>query len=191
MKKTLILIIISLSYTSVFSQNFSLKGGISLSNIKYSGDDPNVIVDAAVRTGVMFGAVTQFGEDNIKYSTELLFNQKGNKEDIHLNYLDLAFKGNFFFNDEISLNVGPSLSYFLLGEYNDGQSWKKFNDEMLDDVNSLTYNACFGLSYKINDLLILDYSYVLMLNSILKDTDDVPDLRSSSSIISVSYMFDY
>ncbi|MDG2139200.1 MAG: outer membrane beta-barrel protein [Flavobacteriales bacterium] len=194
MKKISILILVFLINTNIYSQNFSLKSGLSISNVSTEATIP----DSDPRMGVMFGAVTQYGEDNIRYSGELLFNQRGDKENIHFNYLDLAIKGSFFFNDEISLNIGPSFSYLLDGEYNESitseESWVKFNDDDYENsINRLNYNACFGLSYKINDLLSIEYSYNIMLASITKEIDDGPsdELTSSSSIISISYCFNY
>lgn len=193
MKKFVFILIFYFINTSIYSQSFSLKSGLSLSNISASQAD----FDEDLRLGMIFGAVTQFGDDNIKYSAELLFNQRGNKNDLHFNYLDFGFKGNFFFNDEISINVGPSLSYLFSGEFNENltgnQSWAKFDNDYLDDLNRLNYNACLGLLYKINDLLSIEYSYNIMINSIYKELENSSssDLKSSSSIISVSYCFNY
>ena len=98
-------------------------------------------------------------------------------------------KGNFYFNDEICLNIGPSIGYLLSGLIDSGttqgslekiDNWDEFN-------NRLDFSACFGISYKINDLLTAGYSYKTGMSSILSDTD----LKTNSSNLTIAYIFDY
>ena len=64
MKKFVFILIFYFINSSVYSQSFSLKSGLSLSNISASQAD----FDEDLRVGMIFGAVTQFGDDNIKYN---------------------------------------------------------------------------------------------------------------------------
>ena len=99
-------------------------------------------------------------------------------------------KGNFYFNDEISLNIGPSLSYLVSGKVETSNGNTQIKDDDWDLYNRIDYSSCFGLSYKINDLLNVDFSYSIGFGSIT-NSDYLIDLYSSSSILSVSYIFDY
>ena len=114
-----------------------------------------------------------------------MFNQKGSKEQIHLNTLNLALNTNFYFNDEISLNIGPSIGYLLSGQNKNSENWMIIDD--WTSWNRLEYSGNFGLSYKLNDLLTLEYMYVLGLSSYLSEGN----LKNFSSNIRVSYIFNY
>tara|TARA_Y100000766_G_scaffold151189_1_gene129919 strand:- start:570 stop:1118 length:549 start_codon:yes stop_codon:yes gene_type:complete len=182
MKKSIVFFLITFFCLNASSQNFALKSGLSISNLSSS----EVNIESDPRIGIIFGFVSQTGEENIKYSYGLLFNQKGSNQ-LKFNAIDLQAKANFFFNDEISLNIGPSISYLVSGEYENTNGTFQKIDDWEGYNNRIDYNACFGLSYKINDLLNVDFSYYMGITSILSESD----LKTSSSIISVSYLFDY
>jgi len=193
MKKYTLLALLLSTNIAASAQNFGLKTGLSVANLTTTESDINLDNDA--RIGVFFGVVSEFGEDNIRFSTELIFNQKGNKNNIHFNCIDLALKGNFYFNDEICLNIGPSIGYLISGEFDGSNtegaiSWEKIPDDTWSETNNrLDYSACFGISYKMNDLLNIGFSYNVGLSSIFKD--DYADLKTNSSNLSVSYLFNY
>ena len=169
---------------------FALKSGCSISNIIFSSKD--VDIDKASRAGFMFGISKQFGRDKIRSSGELLFNQRGNKENIHFNYLDLGIKANFLIFNKIALNIGPSFSYLLNGEWNedpsdgtDGGVWVKLDKEDMQDFNLFGYSASAGLSYEISKSLGFGYSYNLMLNPVVNENteNNISKMSSASSTI--------
>ena len=188
MKKNILIFLILFISSNTFAQNFALKSGISLSNLT-TYDEPLEGLENDTRTGFVFGFISEIGENNIKYSYGILFNQKGS-EQLKFNAVDFQLKGNFYFNDEISLNIGPSLSYLVSGKIETLNGNTQIKDDDWDLYNRIDYSSCFGLSYKINDLLNVDFSYSIGFGSIT-NSDYLIDLYSSSSILSVSYIFDY
>jgi len=185
MKKFILLSLVCLTSLTISAQNFGLISGVSVANL--SSTESNSTIDDDPRIGVFLGVVSEFGDENIKLSTELIFNQKGNDSQINFNSIDLGLKGNFYFNDEICLNIGPSIGYLLSGLADSGVSGLEKIDNWDDFNNRLDFSACFGISYKINDLLTAGYSYKTGMSSILSDTD----LKTNSSNISIAYIFEY
>ena len=182
MKKHILIFLLIIFCTDIYSQNFSLKTGISSSNLTSLDINQN----NNSRIGLVFGFVSETGEENIRYSYGLLFNQKGDNS-VKYNIIDLHIKGNFYFNDEISLNIGPSFGYIIsgqvenqIGDFQKIENWEEYN-------NRLDFNACLGMSYKINDLLTIEVSHQFGLVSVLNNSD----LKTSLSVLSVSYSFDY
>ena len=72
--KNIILLFLSLLTLNLSAQTFGLKGGVALTN--FSGSDVN---DAEFRTGFYLGTFLKVGEENIKWSPELIFHQKGSE----------------------------------------------------------------------------------------------------------------
>ena len=66
--KNIILLSLSLLTLNLSAQTFGLKGGMALTN--FSGD---LTFDA--RTGIYLGAFLKMGENNIKWSPEIIFHQ--------------------------------------------------------------------------------------------------------------------
>lgn len=186
MKKIFLLLVIISSYNYLPAQTFGLKTGVTLSN--FSG--VNNLNDPQSKSGILFGFTSEFGEESIKFNPELIFNQKGSKNDIQLNSIDLNLKGKFYFNDEISFNFGPSVGYIINGKSNSSnanglEEWNLIED--WQSWNRIDFATAFGFSYKLNDLLSFEYSYSLGISSLLKDEN----LKNSSSNLSVNYIFQY
>ena len=186
MKRFLLLTIILFSANYISAQTFGLKTGLTLSN--FSG--VNNLNNPESKAGIIFGITSEYGEESIKFNPELIFNQKGSKNDIQLNSIDLNLKGKFYFNDEISFNFGPSVGYIINGKSNspDDNGLEQWNIiEEWQSWNRIDYSVAFGFSYKLNDLLSFEYSYALGISSLLKDEN----LKNSSSNLSVNYIFQY
>ena len=113
MKKTIFFTLAIFLSMGLSAQSFGLKGGISHASVL--GGDVTGDVDAV--TGVVFGMFTQSGDDAIRYTTELNFIRKGFgssgsgsydysvSQEFLMNYLDLAFMGNFHITDEFYLLI--------------------------------------------------------------------------------------
>ena len=181
MKKIIIISLLLFINFSMSSQNIGLKTGLSISNFNKINDFDNT----SSRIGISFGVISEYGQSNIRFSPEIMFNQKGSKEQIHLSTLNLALNTNFYFNDEISLNIGPSIGYLLSGQNKNSENWMIIDD--WTSWNRLEYSGNFGLSYKLNDLLTLEYMYVLGLSSY----KSASNLKNFSSNLRVSYIFNY
>ncbi|MBC8300472.1 MAG: outer membrane beta-barrel protein [Pelagibacterales bacterium] len=184
MKKYIIIIIVFLAFSlNTYAQSFGLKGGVAVTN--FIGSDANDL-DAESRTGFFLGAFTKLGEGNIEWMPEVLFHQKGAKEDggngsLVGNYIDIGANGLFHINDELALAIGPYLGYAVSGTL-DGESITDW-----DGTNRVEFGSNLGAIYNINDLLHLDVRYGMAFTDMLDDVS----IRNSSFQIGVGYVFGY
>jgi hypothetical protein len=184
MKKYIIIIIVFLAFSlNTYAQSFGLKGGVAVTN--FIGSDANDL-DAESRTGFFLGAFTKLGEGNIEWMPEVLFHQKGAKEDggngsLVGNYIDIGVNGLFHINDELALAIGPYLGYAVSGTL-DGESITDW-----DGTNRVEFGSNLGAIYNINDLLHLDVRYGMAFTDMLDDVS----IRNSSFQIGVGYVFGY
>ena len=183
MKKHIIIIVSFLFVSNISAQSFGLKGGIAITNFIGSDSD---LLNAESRSGIFLGAFVKVGEGNIEYMPEIIFNQKGAKEDggdgsILMNYLDLGVSGLFHINDELVLVLGPYLGYLASGTV-DGESITDW-----DQTNRIEFGSNLGAIYNINDLLHLDLRYGIGFT----DVFDEISMRNSSIQLGVGYIFGY
>lgn len=198
MKKTIFFVLAIFLSIGISAQSFGLKGGMSHASVL--GGDVTGDVDAV--TGVLFGVFTQYGDDAIKYTTELNFIRKGfgsstsgsyyyysSSTEFLFNYLDLAFMGNFHITDEFAINAGPYLGYALSGKLKQtigGQSQSASIDDW-DGYNRFEVGGAVGVSYWINDMLVVDGRYAYGFTSIFEDMN----VYNGVIQVSVGYLFSY
>jgi len=198
MKKTIFITLAIFLSMGLSAQSFGLKGGMS--HAKVLGGDTGDGIDAI--TGVVFGMFTQSGDDAIRYTTELNFIRKGFgssnnsyyydyslTQEWLMNYIDLAFMGNFHITDEFAINAGPYLGYALSGKMkvsSNGQSQSQSIDDW-DGYNRIEVGGAVGVSYWINDMLFVDGRYAYGFTSILEDIDSYNGVIQ----VSVGYLFSY
>ena len=194
MKIYIIIVVSFFLVSNISAQSFGLKGGVALTN--FIGADSD---ESDSRAGFYFGAFMKLGEGNIEWMPEVLFHQKGAKEDggslydydaeLIMNYLDIGINGLFHINDELALAIGPYMGYAASGNIKatiagDTES-ASISD--WDDINRVEFGANLGAIYNINDLLHLDVRYGLAFTDMKQDVS----LRNSSIQIGVGYVFGY
>jgi hypothetical protein len=122
MRKTLIIcLLIITGVLGVRGQQVELKGGIKFNTIHYNYAE----VDAKSNIGFMLGADLIYPlSENFKFTTGLLFNQKGKATDnarIRLYYADipvkLGFNKEIFYNVFMTFNVGGYFGMGLFGKH--------------------------------------------------------------------------
>ena len=183
MKKYIIIVLTFFLVSNISAQSFGLKGGAAIANFVGADSDE---INAVSKTGFFLGAFMKLGEGNIEWMPEILFHQKGAKEDggdgsFLVNYIDLGVNGLFHINDEFALSIGPYLGYLASGTFND----ESINE--WDQFNRIEFGSNFGATYNINDLLHLDVRYGLAFTDIFQDVS----VRNSSIQIGVGYVFGY
>tara|TARA_B110000444_G_scaffold199233_1_gene190507 strand:- start:1954 stop:2505 length:552 start_codon:yes stop_codon:yes gene_type:complete len=183
MKKYIIIIVSFVFASNISAQSFGLKGGVAITN--FIGADTD-LYDAKSRTGFFLGAFMKFGEGNIKWMPEALFNQKGAAVDggdgeLIMNYLDIGVNSLFHINDELALAIGPYMGYAVSGTTENGSitDWEY--------VNRIEFGTNFGAIYNINDLLHLDLRYGIAFT----DVYEMISIRNSSIQIGIGYVFGY
>jgi len=189
MKKYIIIVLSFFLVSNISAQSFGLKGGAAITDFVGADSDD---LNSVSRTGFFFGAFMKLGEGNIEWMPEILFHQKGAKEDdgdntpviagsALVNYLDLGVNGLFHINDEFAISIGPYLGYLSSGTLGDESitEWDQFN--------RIEFGSNFGAIYNINDLLHLDLRYGLAFTDMIQDAS----IRNSSIQIGVGYVFGY
>lgn len=184
--KNIILLSLSLLALNLSAQTFGLKGGMALTN--FSGD---LTYDA--RTGIYLGAFLKIGENNIQWSPEIIFHQKGatlesNVNDAtinyHLNYTEMGINAHFHINDELALTAGPYAGYAA-------STTNKSIEETIQ-YNPIDFGVNLGASYAINDLFNIDLRYGMGLTEVLEEmVKNQNNMQNTSLQIGVGYIFSY
>ena len=192
MKIYIIIVVSFFLVSNISAQSFGLKGGVALTN--FIGADSD---ESDSRAGFYFGAFMKLGEGNIEWMPEVLFHQKGAKEDITdmikseiiMNYLDIGINGLFHINDELALAIGPYMGYAASGnsKVTIAGDTESASISDWDGINRVEFGANLGAIYNINDLLHLDVRYGLAFTDMYQDVS----LRNSSIQIGVGYVFGY
>ena len=180
--KNIILLFLSLLTLNLSAQTFGLKGGIALTS--FSGSDVEVIDK---NTGFYLGAFLKMGEENIKWSPEIIFHQKGatasvdsSDVNLYLNYIEMGVNAHFHINDELALTAGPYIGYAATTINKSVDDLKKYN--------KVEFGANLGASYAINDLFNIDLRYGIGLTDI---KDDGSSMQNTSLQVGFGYVFSY
>ena len=176
MKKTITLLLATVITLTVSGQSFGLKGGMALTS--FSGSNVEVIEK---NTGVYLGAFLKMGENNIKWSPEIIFHQKGattKSDTLNLNYTEMGINAHFHINDELALTAGPYAGYAAT-------TINKSNDKK---NNKVGFGVNLGGSYAINDLFNIDLRYAIGLTDI---KDNGSSMQNTSLQVGIGYVFSY
>ena len=176
--KNIILLFLSLLTLNLSAQTFGLKGGIALTS--FSGSDVEVIDK---NTGFYLGAFLKMGEENIQWSPEIIFHQKGattKSDTLSLNYTEMGVNAHFHINDELALTAGPYIGYAAT-------TINKSVDD-LKEYNKVEFGVNLGASYAINDLFNIDLRYGIGLTDI---KDDGSSMQNTSLQVGIGYVFAY
>jgi len=183
MKKTITLLLATIITLTVSGQAFGLKGGMALTN--FSGD-----LEFDSRTGLYLGVFLKMGENNIQWSPEIIFHQKGAKitadggPNHHLNYTEMGINAHFHINDELALTAGPYAGYAATT-----------TNKSIDDLklyNQIDFGLNLGASYAINDLFNIDLRYGMGLTDILKEVvKNQNNMQNTSLQVGFGYVFSY
>ena len=176
--KNIILLFLSLLTLNLSAQTFGLKGGIALTS--FSGSDVEVIDK---NTGFYLGAFLKMGENDIQWSPEIIFHQKGattKSDTLSLNYTEMGVNAHFHINDELALTAGPYIGYAAT-------TINKSVDD-LKEYNKVEFGVNLGASYAINDLFNIDLRYGIGLTDI---KDDGSSMQNTSLQVGIGYVFAY
>ena len=178
--KNLILLSLSLLTLNLSAQTFGLKGGVALTS--FAGSNLEV---KEKNTGVYLGAFLKMGENNIQWSPEIIFHQKGattKSDTLDLNYTEMGINAHFHINDELALTAGPYAGYAAA----------TINKSIDDDkYNPMEFGVNLGASYAINDLFNVDLRYGIGLTDILQSTKNNSNMQNTSLQVGIGYIFSY
>lgn len=154
-----------------------LKAGINYAN--YTGSDVNTQALTSFHAGLVLEAKIF---KNFSLQPELLYSTQGAKIDNlgeefknELGYISIPVLAKFYLNDELSLELGPQVS-FLVSERNNISA---------NDSNTFDFAVAGGLSYKFGKHFFISGRYGLGLTEPKRDAS----VKNSVVQASVGFMF--
>ena len=193
-----ILTVVAFTTTISFAQaQFGIKAGLNIAAIGSSEDG----APEDARMGMQLGGIAMFGlSDAVQLRTGLTYSQKGASEvktsgmatDLiyAVDYLEVPIDFAFMLGDGgFSLSAGPYIA-FLMGANTkyDGET-VNFNEDN-DMINGMDFGLNLGMSFLINEQILIDAKYGMGLSDISND-EYMGDEVSVNGVlqISVGYVF--
>lgn len=170
MKKLLATIVLALGIFAANAQDISLKAGYTLSDVLVSPEPGNIFTS---KNTFHFGIAMNNLQltDRIGIQPELLYSMQGFKVagigNVGMHYLAAPILMKLSMNDELSILVGPQVSYLVNSRLG-----------LVNDLFSISYNGLFksidvgiagGLEYKVTDKMAIGGRYILGLTDVNKD----------------------
>ncbi|GAA4282160.1 porin family protein [Gaetbulibacter aestuarii] len=152
---------------------FGVRGGMTISNLDFDGV-PNVTNKH--RNSMYIGFLAHLGlSRTVALIPELQFSAEGaNKEELHLDYIQLPVMLQFRISEKIKFGLGPQV----------GLNIPKVDDNLQD----LAFSGVAGLEYKINYVMFADLRYNYGLTNIF-DTDYGVSAKNRTLQIGIGYKF--
>lgn len=191
MKKTLFLmlgVLLSFSLAQAILPSFGIKGGVNMA--KYVGSDAG---STDMKMGIAAGAFACVDLIALKVQPEILFSQKGAKEEYNvlgiptsvsntLNYVEVPILVKFSFGKIIvpSIYAGPSFGRLLSASV-DGIDVKDF-------YNGTDLGLIFGAEVKLPVKLSAEARYNLGLSKVPKEVSGIQaDVKNSTISLMLGY----
>lgn len=192
-----LLFFLSLSTSVLFAQDskFGLKAG--LNSVSFSGEDTEGFGDpnSGFIVGVMYdytythriGIQTGFNYAQNKIDTE----NSGDSSELTLGYINFPIVFKYYFNQNISVLVGPEFSLFSNATYTNGE-----DGSSIFKIGKTS--GVLGAQYKFDMGLMIDLRYALGLTSIIADQEEYSgitlnttsfDVKYNSAQITIGYLF--
>lgn len=201
-KKVLTVLIIVVTAISSNAQQFGVKAGLNLASI--TGDFSEFFEG---RTSFHVGGLVEFElSEKFSIQPELIYSsqgakyaelEKGDKDNILLDYLNIPVMGKYYVVEGLSIEVGPQLGILLSAknkyEYSyDGEEIESGNDDIKEDINSIDFGVNFGVGYKLDSGLNFAARYNLGISNLDKSDEEYDlNLKNKNGVfqLSVGYLF--
>lgn len=219
MKNLFFLSFFVFAFASHMNAQFGVKGGINLASLQQEGIEADLenIQDGTI-LGFQLGAMYRLSlTDNLKLQPEVLYIQKGGKQDYEVvaidrqtevqtfyNYLEVPVMLQYYFGEEatgfmvegglfagLAMSGKNEVTTVLMGETSEATTEFNFDDQ--DNQKRLDYGVSFGLGYALNNLTF-NLRYNFGINNLLDDdannTNDLdPKLSTRGLSGTVGYYF--
>ena len=198
MKKLITIICTGLLTLSLSAQQYGVKAGLDLTNLNLSSADTSVTFDMG--SGYSFGV---FGiielSDVLQLKPELLYSHRTTSSSadifgipfevtINMDYIEVPINLGYMVSDQITINAGPYLGLLLSATGTVDVLGQIEETDMKEDSHSMDYGMNVGVSYNINESMVINAGYALGLSSI-NDDDSDDSLTWSAIKISFGYIF--
>lgn len=199
MKKTLFLmlgVLLSFSLAQAILPSFGIKGGVNMA--KYVGSDAG---STDMKMGIAAGAFACVDLIALKVQPEILFSQKGAKEEYNvlgiptsvsntLNYIEVPILVKFSFGKIIvpSIYAGPSFGMLLSANAKATAVGMSYSEDIKDYINSTDLGLVFGAEVKLPVKLSAEARYNLGLSKVPKEVSGIQaDVKNSTISLMLGY----
>ena len=198
MKKLITIIFAGLLTLSLSAQQFGVKAGLDLTNLNLSSADTSLAFDMG--TGYSAGAFAIFElSDVLQLKPELLYAHRSAstglsllglevKTTFDMDYIEVPINLGYMVSDQITINAGTYFGFLLGAELTIYVLGQVQTQDFKEDMNSTDYGVNIGASYNINESMVINAGYTLVLANLAKDSGD-DTLTSSAIRISFGYIF--
>ena len=187
-----ILTLVALTTTISFAQaQFGIKAGFNSSAIGTSESESNEMMSS--RIGLQFGGVATIPfTDAVQLRTGAIYNQKGATIDflesditLAIDYLEVPVDFAFMLGDGgFALSAGPYFAFLMSSKVKfDGES------EDFDDAKAMDVGLNFGVSFTIQESMIIDARYGMGLTNLSDDSTLADDYVELNGVLSVSFAY--
>ncbi len=199
MKKLITIIFAGLLTLNLSAQQFGVKAGLDLTNLNLSSTDTSVTFDMG--TGYSAGAFAILElSDVLQLKPELLYSHRTSSSSSNIfgipfvvtmnyDYIEVPINLGYMVSDRMTINAGPYLGLLLSANGVAEVLGQTEEIDMKEDSNSMDYGMNIGVSYNINESMIINAGYTLGLSNILDDSDSGDSLKWSAIKISFGYIF--
>ncbi len=183
---------------SISAQQLGVQAGLDLTNLNLSSSDTSVTFDMG--TGYSFGVHTTIElSDQIQFKPGLLYAHRTatSTDEIMMgidvkvtwktDYIDIPLNFGYMVSDNITINAGPYVSLLLAAKADVEALGQTETEDIKEDTESMDYGINLGLTYNINETMMINAGYALGMASIIDEGDD--KLTFSAIRISFGYVF--
>lgn len=184
-------------FNGLFAQHtpaFGLKGGLNISDLKFTQPSGNIVVDHSSTLGFHIGVLAHIHlSKNIGLQPELQYSAQGMEQtvgsstfDIKLNYLNLPIMVQYMFNNGFRVEAGPQFGLLLNAKIQDNAG----STSITKNYSKGDVGLGFGLNYLTYSGFGIGGRYYLGVANVNKDKDaDANKIYNRVGQISVFYMF--
>ena len=189
MKKLLLSSFVMVLAVYAYGQGLSggAKGGVNLSNQKYTND--GISLDTKAKPGILIGGYLIYMiNEKFGVQPEVLFSMQGSKWDFSgddskfkFNYINVPILARYNITDMISIHAGPQFGFLMSAdiEYEDGDE-----EEIKDDIKGVDVAGATGVEVNLPNGLGFGARYVLgFTNNIDTDDPDLDNLELKNRVI--------
>ena len=196
--KKIITRLFALSFAySISAQQLGVQAGLDLTNLNLSSSDTSVTFDMG--TGYSFGVHTTIElSDQIQFKPGLLYAHRSASSSAEMmgldfkvtwkyDYIDIPLNFGYMVSDNFTINAGPYVSLLLAAKADVEMLGQTETQDVKEDTESMDYGINLGLTYNINETMMINAGYALGMASTIDDGDD--KLTWSAIRISFGYVF--
>jgi len=185
-------IIVVVAMTSVVAQNFGVKAGLNLANVR--GDAKNV----SMLTSFHVGAFAEFKiSDTFSFQPELVYSVQGAHmyylgitigfqpidATYNFNYINLPLMAKYKVSDNFSVLAGPQIGFLTSAKVKIGSG--NFSDAEYHSYKSTDFGLNLGIIYELRNGLFFDLRYDIGFSNIIEESSF--DLKNSVISFSLGY----